>query len=1014
MAILFPAIKQLLVSEVNKIVVWRLSVKNKLFSFLFSKTYENFHCVFKICGLKFKFIDKNVGILTYDHSINYGAHLQAYALCEMVRRLGYIPRIIRWRPFYWHNFGRENDNMRFFRKRYLPSSKVCVTQKGLDSILKDFSRIIIGGDQVFRNWANIAGHYVLRYYGDFISGDKTIASYGASFGIDKFEGDDYLISQVKQLLKRFDKIGVREKSGVDILNTTFDVEGTEVLDPVFLLQKEDYIKLIEQNKKIKENNGGYIAYMYLQDEWGLGEVNPDLAKTLSDKKLVNINKNPKDGYNLVEQWLYNLLNADFVITDSFHCAAFSIIFHKPFIVVDSDFGGNERINNILRKFNLEQCRRKSLADITSEDLNIKINWDDVDNILATELPASKKFLEDILTLEPKYKEPYVNPELDKIRKKDEKKYYKSMLSYHFSFLKCFFDVSNEYSNNQKRKVIKIFGIKIKIKRGQKMEEYKTVNYLIAMLKAYGIKYIVSSPGAQNAMFNLLVQEDSDFKCFSVTDERSAAFMAIGLAQTAGEPVVITCTGSSASRNYIPALTEAFYRKVPVIAIPFYNRASNEYNLAAQFVDRSYTQKDIKSVQVKLPEIGDNLDKKRILTYLNAALSAAKYKNEPVVIECPSVLDFTAVDKHRVLPNDIWKTEFVFGNCAKYRDELAGKNVAVFIGSHSVFSKEEENAISEFAKSWDAPVFCDHTSSYHGDNKILSPQAAFLLDGIKLPDLIIDIGGVTGDYFASGLFPNAEVWRVFAPGGGAFHCRYDLPVSKNFALPECLFFESMTNTTEQKYRYFSDIKIKQEKLKYPELPLCNYFIVQNLAKYLPENSILHHGVSNTKRGMNFFNFDETIDITCNVGVCGIDGTVSTLVGSSFVNQDKMCFGIFGDLTFFYDMNCLQNRAITNNLRILLINNNKGIEFKMGGMYAPIVDKVDTLIASAGHKTKAGAWVQSCGFEYMCAASKEEFLNLIKDFCTKKYDKPVLFEVFTNDEDEQIAWSYMYEANRKAGV
>ena len=150
-----------------------------------------------------------------------------------------------------------------------------------------------------------------------------------------------------------------------------------------------------------------------------------------------------------------------------------------------------------------------------------------------------------------------------------------------------------------------------------------------------------------------------------------------------------------------------------------------------------------------------------------AKPTAKYKNEPVVIECPSVLDFTAVDKHRVLPNDIWKTEFVFGNCAKYKDELAGKNVAVFIGSHSVFSKEEENAISEFAKSWDAPVFCDHTSSYHGDNKILSPQAAFLLDGIKLPDLIIDIGGVTGDYFASGLFPNAEVWRVFAPGGVPF-------------------------------------------------------------------------------------------------------------------------------------------------------------------------------------------------------------------------------------------------------
>ena len=81
------------------------------------------------------------------------------------------------------------------------------------------------------------------------------------------------------------------------------------------------------------------------------------------------------------------------------------------------------------------------------------------------------------------------------------------------------------------------------------------------------------------------------------------------------------------------------------------------------------------------------------------------------------------------------------------------------------------------------------------------------------------------------------------------------------------------------------------------------------------------------GMNFYEFDESIDITCNVGVCGIDGAVSTLVGQSIAKPDKKCFGIFGDLTFFYDMNVLQQRAIRNNLRILLINNNNGVESRL---------------------------------------------------------------------------------------
>lgn len=539
-------------------------------------------------------------------------------------------------------------------------------------------------------------------------------------------------------------------------------------------------------------------------------------------------------------------------------------------------------------------------------------------------------------------------------------------------------------------------------------KYYTVNYLIQMLKAYNIKNIISSPGCQNAMFNLLVQDDEFFNCISVTDERSAAYMATGIAEELNEPVVITCTGATASRNWIPALTEAYYRNVPVIAIPFYNRASNECNLAAQFVNRKITQNDIKAMQVKLPEIADDIDKKQVLTFLNAAITTAKYGKKPVIIESPSNLFFECLEDYKHFPTDIWSSEFVENITNEHFDELLNKNVAVFIGSHKKFSIEEENALSGFAKSWNIPVFCDHTSNYHGENKILSARAEILQ--IKHPDLIIDIGDVTGDYFSRGLYNNAQVWRISPEK--IFKCRYDVPVTKTFVTSEKEFFTRLKNNGNSTQNYYSEIEQCIKNAKIPDLPLCNYLIVQNLSKYIPENSILHHGVSNTKRGMNFFDFSNSLDTSCNVGVCGIDGAVSTLIGHSLAAPNKKCFGIMGDLTFFYDMNVLQNRDIRNNLRILVINNNKGIEFHVNGLFNPVPDKRNQLIASAGHKTTADGWAQSCGFHYISANTKQDFLAQINDFCNKEFDKPVIFEVFTTDEDEIKSLGMMFGiANKK---
>ncbi len=567
-----------------------------------------------------------------------------------------------------------------------------------------------------------------------------------------------------------------------------------------------------------------------------------------------------------------------------------------------------------------------------------------------------------------------------------------------------FSVRNEYHDNKKIKILRLLGKKIKLNKNDSVK-LKTVNYIIQMLKEYGIRNIISSAGCQNSMFNLLVQQDTYFNCYSVTDERSAGYMAIGIAEEIMEPVVITCTGATASRNWVPALTEAYYKNIPVIAIPFYNRAGNDFNLAAQYVDRKITQNDIKEIQIKLPEIFDDISQKQVLTSLNTAFSTAKYNNKPVIIEAPSNLGFKNLNDFKNVPKDVWHTECI-DNITNESDELLNKNAAVFIGSHKKFTQEEESVLSDFVKTMNIPVFCDHTSNYHGENKIISARS--LICGIEVPDLIIDIGGITGDYLSALLFQKAIVWRV-SPDR-SFNFRYDKPVVKTFMMSEKQFFKMMKNSLPTKKNYYDSIKRIVETTTFPDLPLSNYLIIENLSKYMPENSIIHHGVSNTKRGMNFYEFSESAEISCNVGACGIDGAVSTLVGHSFASPDKKCFGIMGDLTFFYDMSTIQNRDIKNNLRILLVNNNKGIEFKINGLFTNVLDETEKLIGSAGHKTTADGWAQSCGFHYMSAKTKESFLSQINDFCNKNYDKPVLFEVFTTDEDEIKAFKMMTGLNK----
>lgn len=530
-----------------------------------------------------------------------------------------------------------------------------------------------------------------------------------------------------------------------------------------------------------------------------------------------------------------------------------------------------------------------------------------------------------------------------------------------------------------------------------------IYYLISLLKAYKIKYVIASPGMQNAKFNSIVQEDKAFNCYSVVDERSAAYVATGIAYETQEPVIITCTGATASRNYLSALTEAFYRKIPIIAITFFNYDSNKYSLSPQYIDRTNSQNDIKYISVELPKKMDTSGKKRCLTFLNAALINAKYNNLPVHINCPAIHNYKDIEQS--LPIDIWTPTIYSENFETLKREFNNKNTAVFIGSHTKFSKNEELALSEFVSSWDIPVICDHTSNYHGKNKILVSQISYKMKSLTPPDIVIDIGGISGEYSSSSIFTKAKIWRIAEDN--KFSNRLNLPVENLFLCREQYFFERMKNDTTISSGYYTYLKSESEDKIKIELPLSNGLVCQNLAKYIPANSSLHVSILNSLRNMNFFDLPENIDVNCNVGGFGIDGAVSTLFGQSLAYPNKLYFGIIGDLAFFYDMNILGNRHLSSNLRIILINNNRGEEFRLNPtLELNLGNSTDSLIAASGHyKNGAKSWAEACGFYYMKAETKDEFGTQIKDFCTQKFEQPVLFEVFTTDENEKLGLSLL---------
>lgn len=535
---------------------------------------------------------------------------------------------------------------------------------------------------------------------------------------------------------------------------------------------------------------------------------------------------------------------------------------------------------------------------------------------------------------------------------------------------------------------------------------KHIQLVLAALKGHGIKKVVISPGATNVLFVASIQYDDWFEVYSAPDERSGAYMACGLASESGEGVVLSCTGATASRNYMPGLTEAYYRKLPVLAITSGFTPAMPYNNTPQVIDRSNLPNDIANESVVISDIYNDDEYWKCVLSVNKAILALKANGGgPAHIQLLSQrsLDFSVTSLPDI--NIIKRYE--------YQEELPdipdGGSVAIRIGAHDYFDESMTAVVDEFCEKYNAVVFCDHTSGYHGKYRVLEAliggQEA--LDSSKYSiDLLIDMGNITANYF---ILPVKNVWRVALDGKISDRYR---KLRKVFAMSEEIFFTIYNAKRKKKsstilWQEFSEFYNELSK-KISKLPFSNVYLAQTLHNKIPKDSHLHLGILNSIRAWNFFELNDSICCSANTGGFGIDGALSTTLGESLVHPDKLYFCILGDLAFFYDMNVLGNRHIGNNIRILLINNGIGTEFKNywhpGAIFG---DKTDDFIAAGGHYGKKSKnlvkhFAEDLGFEYLSASNEEEFDNVSRRFVDPAmHDKPMLLEVFTDSQKESDA-------------
>ena len=529
-----------------------------------------------------------------------------------------------------------------------------------------------------------------------------------------------------------------------------------------------------------------------------------------------------------------------------------------------------------------------------------------------------------------------------------------------------------------------------------------------------IKNIVISPGSRNAPLTLGFNLHPYFKTYSLVDERAAAFFALGIAQQVKFPVVLVCTSGSALLNYYPAISEAYYSNIPLVILSADRperllnigdgQTINQKNVFDKNIGYSENLNQNDNYYLNLFGLRDNNQDK-----INKALNFSIEKQTPVHINIPfseplyeitNSLSVNTINKLPGLNNQNIKNISSFRN--KWQNSIK-KIILIGVSSPDILCKK---SIDLLASDSSLLVLTENTSNvYHPSfcNKIDQLIAPLTNKELKefRPEILITIGGMIISKKIKAIFRDnkpKEHWHIgIHDANDTFFC-----LTKHFkTIPNNIISKLYENFNDNGTDYHNkwDLIISKRKEKHKkylsELIYCDFKVFDYVLKSIPSNSMLQVSNSSAIRYTQLFDIDSSINVFCNRGTSGIDGSTSTAIGAASVFKGNTVF-ITGDLSFFYDSNALWNNFIPTSLRIILINN------KGGGIFKILTKDNNTELFKKFFETKHDLYAKDLcnmyGFEYFSSDDEDKLKNVLNDFYNQS-EKPRLLEIITDNDYNQ---------------
>jgi len=538
----------------------------------------------------------------------------------------------------------------------------------------------------------------------------------------------------------------------------------------------------------------------------------------------------------------------------------------------------------------------------------------------------------------------------------------------------------------------------------KRPQIKLAQHVIEACKAKQIKYIVISPGSRNAPLTIGFANDPYFNCYSIVDERCAAFFALGIAQQRREPVAVVCTSGSALLNYYPAFSEAFYSNIPLVVISA-DRPSSKIDIGdGQTIRQVNVLANHSAYNANLSD--ETHSDKSNFYELNRALNTAIEEQLPVHINVPfeEPLYLTTEEQYPFenivaeIKNPIINEDKAI-NFVKHWNSSAKKMVLVgVLTPNSV----ESQYIEWLAKAPSVVVLTETTSNLHHshfipyiDKLLTHTEKDPTLKEALRPDLLLTFGG---------LVVSKKIKQFLRSYQPAYHYNVDLHKDYNSYFCLTAHFKADVNTflrevtpnlvsvpsTYQQQWLKVKNEIQQTHLEYiNQIPFSDLKVYSEVFKSIPNDYIVQISNSSAIRYAQLMKAHSSWKVFCNRGTSGIDGSMSTAIGAAVGSASPTVF-ITGDLSFFYDSNALWNKYIPQDFRIILLNNQGGGIFRI--LPGDKTDPNFEYFFETPHKLTAEHFCEMYNINYQSATNLTDLQRKIGDFYEKS-DMPKLLEVHT---------------------